>query len=466
MTATLSLGIDPAKRKFTACLLGADGPPLLAPEDFPCELAGFEALLERLRPHRAGASRMFVGVEASASLDDNLLAFFASDAARADGPLTLLRLDAGQVARFSEARPVRGKTDSADARRIAAFTRAHAERLDAFELDERAQAMARLMSERAHVVQDATALANRIQDRLVVSFPEFDKVFAEPCGELPIALLAKLPTAAAWAKKRPASLAEIRARKGGHCLGIERAERLVKLAKDSIASATAPSDAGTISHFCALLQLNRERLAQIEAEIRAYVKETPEAAPSEASTQEAEKKAEQGKPPATIPEQIVLADSLPGFALVNSAVAVLRARGLGRFASAKAFAAQIGACPDRRQTGSSKDSARLTHRGDRVARSNFYLSTLSACGIDPAMAFHKWRLQRKGLRPKQAVCACMNRYAKILWAVVHSQTPYDPRKGIDNAKRHHAELWKTFVKDELPKIKNMGKESRNLAAAA
>jgi transposase len=118
MNPSLILGIDPAKRNFTACLMDAQGLILMRGTDFAMDRAGLEGLVGRLRPHRSAACRLFVGVEASAALDDNLLHFFASETALADGPVTLLRLDAGQVARFSGARPVRGKTDKADARRI------------------------------------------------------------------------------------------------------------------------------------------------------------------------------------------------------------------------------------------------------------------------------------------------------------------------------------------------------------
>lgn len=124
MNRSLILGLDPAKRNFTACLMDTQGAVVMASTDFAMNHAGLEALVARLRPHRAAATRLLVGVEASAALDDNLLAFLASPAARADGELSVLRLDAGPVARFSAARPIRGKTDKADARRMAEFTRA------------------------------------------------------------------------------------------------------------------------------------------------------------------------------------------------------------------------------------------------------------------------------------------------------------------------------------------------------
>jgi transposase len=488
MSRSLILGVDPAKRKFTACLMDSQGDLLMASADFAMARGGFDALLAGLRPHRLNGGRLVVGIEASAALDDNLMEFFASEQAREDGELCLLRLDAGQVARFSGPRPIRGKTDKTDARRIAQFARAYAARLAAFQADPQAQAMTRLINEREQLVKDNTALKNRLQDRLVVSFPEFEQVFEKPCSELALMVLRQVQTAAGCARKRAATLAGLRARKGGHAVGPKRAQRLVELAKRSIASATAPSDGQTVDYFCARLQLNAGRIAQIEAQIQAYAQSDrtqaltqptqdqitlapaacaqpqPESTPSAIAAPALGPP--QAPPPPDLPAQIRLADTMPGIGVTGAATLVLRCRDLTRFSSAKALAAQLGTCPDRVQTGSSQDRAALTYRGDRRTRSTLYLLTLSACQSDPAMAFHRWRHRRQGHTRKQAICACMNRQARILWSVVNDQTPYDLIKAITNAKIHHPQLWITFLQEVLPKLKNMGKEPKKIAKAA
>jgi len=466
MLNSLILGLDPAKRNFTACLMDTQGVVLVPSEDFACDRAGFELAMARLRPHRAVAGRLVVGIEASASLDDNLLAFFAGPDARADGEVSLLRVDAGQVARFSGPRPIRGKTDKSDARRIAEFTRAYAGQLQAFEADKEAQAMARLVNEREQLVRDNTALKNRLQDRLVISFPEFERVFVEPCSELALAVLRVVPTAAVCARKRAVTLAKIRARKHGHCVGEERAGKLIALAGRSIASATASSDADTILYLVARLELNLGRIHQIEAQMKLYVGEPEIPASAGVAESPAPQPCVSEIKPASLVEQIRLADSLPGTGLVGGVTLVLRSRDLTRFTSGKALAAQLGACPDREQTGSSKDRGHLTHRGDRRTRSTLYVLVQTACQFDPAMAFHKWRLVQKGMTPKQAVCACMNRYVNILWSMVNQREAYDVKKTISNAKKHHPELWKTFVRDVLPTLKKMTAKNKTHAQTA
>ena len=75
-----------------------------------------------------------------------------------------------------------------------------------------------------------------------------------------------------------------------------------------------------------------------------------------------------------------------------------------------------------------------------------YLNAQTACMFDPAFAFHKWRMIQKGLCPQQAVCAAMNRMARVSWTLVAKNQLYDVNRMLDQIKIHHADLWKTFVR--------------------
>jgi transposase len=144
--------------------------------------------------------------------------------------------------------------------------------------------------------------------------------------------------------------------------------------------------------------------------------------------------------------QIGLLDSIPGIATVAAATLVLGSRGIARFGSGRALAAQWAACPERTQTGTSLNKTRLTARGDHKRRAMLYLATQIACLYDPAFAFHKWRMVQHGLCPQQAVCAAMNRMARVIWALVAKNRAYDVNLMIGQIQIHHSELWKTFVR--------------------
>jgi transposase len=427
MSDSFTLGIDPAKAKFTAQLLGPGGQAIGRAIDYSSDRDGLDQLLARLRAHLGEGDRLVVGV-----VDGNLVAWLG--ALRECFAVTTLRLDPAQVAHFSGARPIRGKTDRADARRIAQFTRTYGERLDGFECDGPAQAMARLVNEREQLVAQGVAVQNRLQDRLVLCFPEFIKVFAKPCGPLALAALEKMPTAAHGARRRVGTLA--RAQSGRRRVGEERAEQLAQLARESIASATCDFDAEAMVELIGQLRRLRERVARIEKHLADYAGQATAAGQAERPAGE------------SIGRQINLASSVRGIGLVGAATVVLRSRGLARFSRAKALAAQLGTCPDRDQTGSSRERSRLTHRGDRRTRSTLYMITQTTIWHDPALAFLKWRLVRAGKTPKQAICACMNRLARVLWTMVRDDRPYDALRAIEQARLHFPILWKTFVQEK------------------
>ncbi len=288
------------------------------------------------------------------------------------------------------------------------------------------------MNERLALAEERAALPCRTQPRLVISFPEFEQVLVDSCGSLALAVLSQAPTARHLAHKRVATLAAIRGGTRGHFLGEDRARRLLDLAKTSIASATDDPDGSTIRRLVARLLLIEEQIAETEQELGEYAKRDALPVPPDLDK------------PLTIPQQITLVDTLPGVAVVGASAIVLRSRGLTRFTSAKALAAQLGTCPEHSQTGSSRNTSTLTTRGDRRGRAVLFLLTITACAFDPAMNFHKWRHMQAGHTPKQALCACMNRYARLMWTMVHDQSPYDRDRALENAKRHHPELWKKY----------------------
>lgn len=458
VTSFCTLGIDPAKDKFTLCLIGNSGQELKAPTDFEASRSGLDQMRDLLRCHVAKGSCLVVGIESSASLDDNLLAAFAS--MREEFTIKLIRVDAAQTRHFSGPRPIRSRTDKSDSRRIARFTRTYADNLSLFISDPQMLAMQRLINERLALAEDLVAQKNRLRDRLVISFPEYTQVFEDPCSPTSLAVMLKAPTAAHIVKHSASRLAAIcPARSYGRKLGTARAEQLKCLASTSIASATSDDDGQTIIRLVERIELLRSQIEQIESRLEQFVSHADDQQPANDNAVLEQDNAPKAP---SIARQIQLAISIPGLSLVSASAIVLRSQGIARFTSAKALSAQLAACPDRNQTGSSYDSANLSFRGDRRARVLGYLAAMASCRSDLTMAFHHWRLVQNGKTPKQATCACMNRMMRIVWHLVNTNQIYDPHKALNNARKHHPQQWETFVANQAELGKTIRKKLQTM----
>lgn len=460
MNTSFVIGIDPGKYFFSTTLLEGDGTVRWKGREYEMNREGFNRLTTAFP-----GPNITIGVEASGRIDENLMAWLRQWVAATQGQARLIRVNPGQSARFGTAKPRRDRTDTSDAWQVAEYTRVYGSQLPSFEQDSQAQSLARRVSERKRLVEDATALKNRLHDQLIVCFPEFTKIFKDPFAVLARAVLRQVPTAAAARTRKPLSLARIQPSRRSPSLGVERARQLIELAQQSVASADAV-DGEAVLYLLDQLDLIENRVGRIDASIRDYIQQdekipsTQKAAVSPSSTTPSPDERPR------VSHQIRLADTLPGIGLVAAADLVLGSRGLDRFHSGKALAAQWAVCPQRVQTGISYNKSHLTQRGDHQRRSMLYLSTQTACNFDAAFAFHKWRAMRAGQDPQQAVCTCMNRMTRVLHQVVMSNRPYDVNHMIAQIQIHHAGLWKTFLHEQAGNKRIWKKVDRKWLKAA
>lgn len=430
------LGVDPAKHKATFCLLDAQGKIVTPPFDASADRPGFDLVSSTLSAVLHAEDHLFVGVESTAALDDNWLAYF--HALNAHCQVSVLRLDPAQVKAFSGAKPVRAKTDRADARRIAGFVRQYAGELPRFEHNPQYDAMLIVLSEREGIVAELTRLKNRLRDRLVLTFPELPALIGNPYAPRALALLEHMPTAAAMARHHVATIARIKGPgKGAHQIGEPLAAKLREAAKTSVASQQGAMIEAVMRRLARAIQFQSDQLKECNAVVDDYV------ARGRGDTAPAPPEGESPAP--TIERQCALLATLPGVGNVVATTVVLRSRGLSRFRNAKALSAQLAAHPMRTQTGTSKDSAALARRGDRRARPSLFLACMIATHRDKAFAFHKWHHEASGQTPKQAICSVMNRMARLMWTLVRDNKPYDQTIMVANIERHHPAAWQKFL---------------------
>lgn len=100
---------------------------------------------------------------------------------------------------------------------------------------------------------------------------------------------------------------------------------------------------------------------------------------------------------------------------------------INQFNNAKQVAAFIGINPQHAQSGTSLNSSRISKTGDAELRKMLYMPALVAIQCEPSINAFYNKLVGKGKPKKVAICAVMRKLIHIVYGVLKSQEPFNPR---------------------------------------
>ncbi len=122
--------------------------------------------------------------------------------------------------------------------------------------------------------------------------------------------------------------------------------------------------------------------------------------------------------------------TLPGMGAILTASFIAVAGNITRFKSADAMAATAGLAPVMRQSGYSR-SFRRTYGGDKDLKRVFFQSAFCAYSKgDPVCRAFYDRKRREGKRHTQAIIALARRRVNVLWTMLATRQPFDPKRAI------------------------------------
>jgi transposase len=382
----ISVGIDIAKEVHWVTAVDSDGVVRLD-RKLPNTPADIAALIEEL-VSLGGAIRVGLDVVGGiAGLAEAMLAAAGLALVHVPG-LAVNRARQGTVGGEN-------KSDPRDARTIAdqVRTRSDLRPIDpATELDLEIRL---LVGRRRDLVDAQTRRLSRMHDLLVGIFPGL-----EACLDLktkgPLHLLTRSITPAelrAAGKKRL-----VRHLKAAG--GLPQVEALVDRALAAAAEQTiaVPAERMTarlIRELATEALASRIRLLDLDRELEALLERHPDAA---------------------------LIRSLPGMGVVLTAELIAAAGNLSRLRSADALAAAAGMAPVLHQSGRTR-FLRRPSGGNKSLKRVLYQSAFCSLGHDDSRTFYD-RKRREGKRHHQAVIALARRRVNVLWAVLHSRTPF------------------------------------------
>src|SRR5947208_16395715 len=183
---------------------------LVKPLDFANTKAGWNVLLDRLRQLEASPEHIVIGMEATARYHENLY----HELERQGYQLRLLH--PGQTHHFHQQQGLRAKTDRLDAMTIARLLLSGEARMG-YVPDERVATYRELVRLHTQLPDTAASYQNEIQALIVVLFPEFTQVFADPCLPTALAVLKAFPSAQALVEAGVEALVQVlRAQPAAH----------------------------------------------------------------------------------------------------------------------------------------------------------------------------------------------------------------------------------------------------------
>ncbi len=390
------VGIDIGSQSCSVCALKPDKSSVLKPSDFANAAGGFALLQEKLEQLAVPPEQVLIGLEATSRYGDNLYHFLESRGYQ------LCLLHPRQTHAFAQQRGLRAKTDHLDASTIARLLLSGDARAG-YVPNEEIATYRELVRVHTQLADQAASYQNEIHALVVVLFPEFTQVFADPCGPTALALLTSYPSAQAVAQAGveplQSKLHELAPRRYGRAT----AQRLVQLAQHSISNGIATSARSlSLKILCDQLTHTQSNLAQLQTEIDTLLKD------------------DQGAKGLR---------SVPEFGAKT--VAVLRAElgDVSRFERTDHVIAYAGLDLEVKQSGKWKGQTKLSKRGSGRLRRILYMAAVrSLSRKDSAFATYYQRLRARGMKGRQALIAVMRKMLAVAYRLLKTQEMYDPTK--------------------------------------
>ena len=310
-----------------------------------------------------------------------------------------------RTSRFAGEDLVRAKTDLVDAVSIARFgaQKRPQTREPRTELEEQLQDIVRF---RDRLVQDMGDRMRQLQRMLELCFPELLPQLDRLDTDLALKIIERCPTAQHASRAKAGYLAKL-VYDGSHCIGRERARRIVEAGHSSIGSKGGPDFEEAIGWCCRDIREFRERIERLNKQIAALVVQH---------------------------EVGSLLVTIPGIAAQTAAYIIAEAGNPARFRNAAAFCAFVGVTPKPNLSGvRSHKSFKMSRIGSNKLRKALYMPTLVAVRHNPWLKRFYERLVAKGKPKKVAMIAGMHKLLKAVYAVARDRRAFEPRLPPDTA---------------------------------
>jgi len=396
MALAYVVGIDIGMESCLMCCLTMEKRQVIKPSQFSNNAQGFGWLFDHLERLGSSPGQILVGLEATSRYGENLY-----HALLKRGYHVCL-LHPGQIHAFAQQRGLRAKTDRLDATTIARALLSGEARFG-YVPDEQVSTYRELVRLQQQLSDDVVRYKNELHALLVVLFPEFSQVFADPSRPTALGVLKAYPGAQAMREADPVTLGQLLHQLCPGHYGRQTAEELIELAKGSVSNALAvAARQSSLRILCDQLDHTQRNLKHLQQEIEHLLEDDPSA-------------------------KGLLA--VAEFGVMT--VAVLRAElgELDRFARMDQVVAYAGMDLQIKESGKWKGETKLSKRGSGRLRRILYLAALRSIRLPTSpFGLYYHRLVDRGMKKGMAVVAVMRKLLIVAAHLIQTQEDYDAGK--------------------------------------
>lgn len=383
------VGIDIASEKHDCCIL-TDNKEKVECFSFPNTKAGFDMLLGICQKY-APVEHTKIGLESTGIYGDNLTAFLRRNGYETSTFNPLLIKKSIQATTLRKT-----KTDKSDAYFLASYLARELPQPDP-QVSYHISELKSLTRARFYAVKERSKAKMKLKALLVCVFPEFRTAFRDVFGAAATAILRKYPSAEKLAGARKSSVSKILTDASRNRFGDEKADALIKLAKNSIGR-HSETKAFEIQYYLDQIEMNTAYIRKYEAAIQNIMKKL--------------------NSPIT---------SIPGIGCVLGAMILAELGDISRFAKPEKLLAFAGLDPSVYQSGKyNPESGTMVKRGSPYLRWALSMAARSVINFDPHFGQY---YQKKAAEGKHYNVACSHvakKLVRVIFALLKKNTSYSP----------------------------------------
>jgi transposase len=403
MTSNGFLGIDASKGYSDFVLLDGSLQALSKPIQFDDTRRGHRQLSSWLNRQIEvhNLDQVWAGVESTGGFEDNWHARLIELGNTL--PVKIARLNPLGVKHAAKATLPDQVTDAQSAYYIAAYLRRYREKVSWQQPETKYRSFRSFDGHIRLLVKQRSQLISQFKQLLYSCFPELQRFCKDSIPNWVLELLTKYPTPQKLARARPTTVAKI------NYVSLEKAQRLVDKAKQSVAGRAAGNDGILMASMASQIQVKQRHIAKLKKKL----------------TQKC-----QG------PETELL-ETIPGIATYSAVALMIQIENIRRFATPGKLAGYFGVYPAIRVSGDKKPVVRMSKKGRAQMRATLYMCAGNAVLHDEHLKgiYHKHR--GKGKSHKQALGVLMHKLLRIIWGMLTRQTAYNADKDRSNQQKNN-----------------------------